>query len=55
MPSNPPRAQCSAVRAYPVTISAISAWSTSLATSRNIGSATGDGAHTGSREYIPEA
>ena len=37
------------------TISAISAASTALGTSRNSGSATGDGAHTGSRVYIDEA
>ena len=36
------------------TISAISRSSTSFGTSRNSGSATGDGAQTGRREYIPE-
>ena len=36
-------------------ISAISCRSTALGTSRNIGSGTGLGAHTGSRENIDEA
>ena len=55
MPSKPPSAQCSATSAYPATISSISAWVTALGTSRNSGSATGDGAQTGSREYIDDA
>ena len=55
MPSNPPSAQCSATMAYPATISSISACVTALGTSRNSGSATGDGAHTGSRVYIDDA
>ena len=39
----------------PATISAISCRSTALGTSRNIGSSTPLGAHTGSRENIDEA
>uniref|UniRef100_A0A6J7PHN4 Unannotated protein n=1 Tax=freshwater metagenome TaxID=449393 RepID=A0A6J7PHN4_9ZZZZ len=55
MPSKPPSAQCSATSAYPATMSAISACDTALGTSRNRGSATGDGAQTGSREYMEDA
>ena len=47
--------QCPATVAYPSTISAISWGSTALGTSRNSGSGTGLGAHTGSREYMLEA
>ena len=54
-PSKPPSTQCPATVAYPSTISAISWSSTAFGTSRNRGSATGLGAHTGSREYMLEA
>lgn len=54
-PSKPPALQCPATVAYPATISSISSVVTALGTSRNSGSGTGDGAHTGSREYMLDA
>jgi hypothetical protein len=55
IPSKPPSAQLAATSAYPAMISSISAWSIALGTSRNSGSATAEGAHTGNRVYIDEA
>jgi len=54
-PSKPPSMQCPATLAYPAMMSRISCSSTAFGTSRKSGSATGLGAHTGSREYMPEA
>ncbi len=55
MPSKPPSMQWSATVAYPLTISPISWSSTAFGTSRNSGSGTGLGAHTGRLEYMLEA
>ncbi len=49
-----PPGSATATCAYPDTISAISDAATSCGTSRNSGSAMGDGAHAGRREYIPD-
>jgi hypothetical protein len=52
MPSKPPSAQCSATSRVPGDDLGDLGVDTALGTSRNSGSATGDGAHTGRREYM---